>query len=74
VTFCEVQDFLADQLGVPNEQIVPSAGLYNDLGADAIEMIDLFLAMRCRWGVAVSFEDAMKIGTVLQLYEYVQSS
>jgi len=32
----------ADQLGVSNEQIVPSAGFYGDLGADAIEMIDLF--------------------------------
>jgi len=42
VTFCEVQDFLADQLGVSNEQIVPSAGLCGDLGADAVEMIDLF--------------------------------
>jgi len=32
-------------------------------------MIDLFLMLRSRCGINVTFEDAMKIGTVRQLCE-----
>jgi len=67
--FHEVQSVVSTCLGVHPAQIAMDSDLRDDLGADAIDMIDLFLMLRSRCGINVTFEDAMKIGTVRQLCE-----
>jgi len=70
--FREVQSAVSTCLGVLPEQVGMDSDLRDDLGADAIDMIDLFLMLRNRCGINVTFEKAMKIDTVRQLCELAE--
>lgn len=66
-----LRKIIADQLGVPEEQVVPEASFKDDLNADSLEMVDLIIAIEEEFGVQISDEDAEKIKTVQDAYDYL---
>ena len=66
-----LRKIIADQLGVPEEQVVPEASFIDDLNADSLEMVDLIISLEEEFGVQVSDEDAEKIKTVKDAVDYL---
>jgi acyl carrier protein len=71
-TFEKIRAIIADQLGVEPEQVTPEASFVDDLNADSLDLVELIMAFEEEYGMEISDEDAEKITTVGQAWDYVQ--
>ncbi len=71
-SFDKFKGIIADQLGVEVAQVTPEASFVDDLNADSLDLVELIMAFEEEYGMEISDEDAEKIGTVGQAWEYVQ--
>ena len=62
---------MVDQLGVDINQVIPGASFVNDLGADSLDQVELFMALEEACGISITDEDAEKITTVGDAIKYV---
>ena len=66
-------DLLEYQLGIEKAQVVPSANLFTDLGADSLDHVEIIMAVEEAFGIDILDEDAEKIQTVQDALTYLQS-
>ncbi len=72
-----VKKIIIEQLGVEEEEVVPSASLVNDLGADSLDLVELIMSLEEEFSnpsqkVEIPDEDAEKIGTVQDAVDYLK--
>jgi len=67
----KVKKIIAEQLDVPEADIVPSASFVDDLGADSLDQVELIMAMEEEFNISIPDEDAEKISTVKDAVEYI---
>ena len=72
--FERMKKIVIDQLGVEDNQVVPSASFVEDLNADSLDLVELIMAMEEEFNVSISDEDAEKILTVQDAIDYVQKA
>ena len=75
--FERVRKIIVDQLGVEEEQVVPSASFVDDLNADSLDLVELIMSMEEEFSkdgnaLEISDEDAEKIVTVQDAIDYVK--
>lgn len=68
-----VKAIIADQLGVPEEDVKPEARFIEDLGADSLDIVELIMAMEEEFETEIPDEEAEKILTVGDTIEYVKA-
>lgn len=73
-----LKKMIAEQLGVDEAQVVPSASFADDLHADSLDLVELIMSLEEEFGVEIPDEDAEKIATVGDaldyLHQHVQAS
>ncbi len=69
----KVMDIIANQLGVDREMITPEAHVVDDLGADSLDIVELVMALEEAFDLEIPDEDAEKIRTVQDIYQYLDS-
>lgn len=67
-----VKAIIRDQLGVGEEEVVPTAGFTTDLGADSLDIVELIMAMEEEFDVEIPDEEAEKIRTVDDVIQYIK--
>ena len=67
----KVKKIIAEKLSVDMEEVIPEASFVDDLGADSLDLVELIMSMEEEFDVEISDEDAEKITTVKDAYEYV---
>ena len=75
--FERVRKIIIDQLGVDEEQVLPSASFVDDLNADSLDLVELIMSMEEEFGkdgktLEISDEDAEKIVTVQDAVDYLK--
>jgi acyl carrier protein len=75
--FERVRKIIVEQLGVDEEQVVPSASFVEDLNADSLDLVELIMSMEEEFGkdgkaLEISDEDAEKIVTVQDAIDYLK--
>ena len=72
MTFEKFKGIVVDQLGVDADQVTLPASFVEDLNADSLDLVELIMAFEEEYSMEISDEDAEKIGTVQQAWEYIQ--
>lgn len=72
-----LRKIIVDQLGVEEEEVVPSASFVDDLNADSLDLVELIMTIEEEFSDAnrkleISDEDAAKITTVQQALDYLR--
>jgi acyl carrier protein len=68
----KVRMLIAEQLGVDESEVTPSASFTDDLGADSLDLVELVMAMEEAYGFQVSDEDTEGMRTVKDAIDYVE--
>ena len=72
-----VKKIAVEQLGVEDNEVVPSANFVDDLGADSLDLVELIMALEEEFSnparkVEIPDEDAEKIVTVQDTIDYLK--
>jgi acyl carrier protein len=67
----KVKQIVAEQLGVDEDEVTPSASFVDDLGADSLDTVELVMALEEAFSLEIPDEDAEKIRTVQDAIDYI---
>ena len=68
MTFEKMQEIIADTLSCDAEKVTMEASLFDDLGADSLDAVELNMALEDEFGVAVPDEKLGETKTVADLW------
>ncbi len=77
-TICErVKEITVEQLGVDEEEVIPSANFIDDLGADSLDLVELIMSLEEEFSdssqkIEIPDEDAEKILSVQDTVDYIR--
>ena len=69
----KIKNIIVDQLGVSADEVVPEASFVDDLGADSLDLVELIMVLEEECGKEIPDEDAEKIQTVKDAFEYIKN-
>jgi len=69
----KVKSLLAEQLNIKAETIKAESKIVDDLGADSLDVVELLMTLEDEFGVAISDEEAVKIKTVGDILNIVNT-
>jgi acyl carrier protein len=75
--FERVRKIIVEQLGVDEEQVVPTASFVDDLNADSLDLVELIMSLEEEFSkgdktLEISDDDAEKIVTVQDAVDYLK--
>ncbi len=69
----KVKGIIAEQLGVPQEEVKEGSSFIEDLGADSLDIVELVMAMEEEFEVEIPDEEAEGIKTVQDAVNYIHA-
>jgi len=70
-TYDRLKPIVAEQLGVNESEVTPTASFVDDLNADSLDLVELIMSLEEEFGMEIPDEDAERIRTVQEAVEYV---
>ena len=67
----KVKQIIVEQLNVEEAEVIPTASLQDDLGADSLDIVELTMALEEAFDIEIPDEDAEKIRTVSDAIDYI---
>ena len=68
-----VRAIIGTRLGKNISQVVDSASISADLGADSLDAVEIIMELEEKYGIFIPDKDAKSLATVGQTIEYVRS-
>jgi len=69
-----VKEVVVEQLGVDPAEVVAKANLFNDLGMDSLDNVELVMSIEEEFGIEIDDEAAAKFVTVNDITEHVKTA
>mgnify|MGYP003315299204 CR=1 FL=1 len=73
-SFDKVKEVILDKLGPDEDSITLDASFVDDLGADSLDTVELIMQFEEDFGIEIPDEDAEKILTVQNSYDYISNN
>jgi acyl carrier protein len=71
-TFEKVREILVEALSVETEEITPEASLYQDLGAESIDLLDITFRLERGFGIKIDDRELFPTGVFGDSADYVK--
>ena len=71
--FETVRELLAHQLEVSPESITPETDIFEDLGADSLDAVELNIALEEQLGLSIADDDRPNMKTVGDIVRYLEA-
>ena len=69
----KVKKIIVEKLSVDLEEVVPGASFVDDLGADSLDLVELIMSMEEEFDIDISDEEAEKLVTVQDAFDYINA-
>ena len=63
---------IASKLKISESEVVPEKHIYNDLGADSLDFVELSMLLEREFNMKFTENDTAKVKTVGDLYELIE--
>ena len=73
-TLNKVKEIIVDKLGVDESKVTNESHFIEDLGADSLDTVELIMQFEEDFNIESPDEDAEKILTVNQAYDYIKNN
>lgn len=73
MTFEKVRDIIVDTLSFDADDIKLESNLFEDLGADSLDAVELNMALEEEYGFSIPDEQLKDIKTVKDIVDYIDS-
>ena len=70
----KVKSIIVEKLGVEASEVTPEASFTNDLGADSLDTVELFMEFEKEFSVSIPDDQAENIQTVGQAITYLEEN
>jgi acyl carrier protein len=70
----KVVEILVEQLGINSNDVIPSASIIADLGADSLDTVELVMAFEEEFGLEIPDDIAETIVTVRDIVNYIRNN
>lgn len=74
MTFDKVKAILIDQLDVDEDKVTMDASIFDDLGADSLDVVDLVMSLEEAFGIEIPDDQVENIKTVGDIVKYVEDN
>ena len=69
----DIKSMLANQLNIDVAKVTDDSRIVEDLGADSLDVVELLMTMEDDFGISVSDEEAVKLKTVQDIVNMLES-
>jgi acyl carrier protein len=69
-----VKDYLVKDFEIQEEKISPEANLFEDLGLDSIDALDMIATLESEYNLKINEEELKMIRTVQNIVDYVSKN
>lgn len=70
----KVKAIMAEQLGVKDDKVSDKAKIMDDLGADSLDIVELFVILEENFDIKIPGEAAKKLTTVGDAIQYIENN
>ena len=67
----KVKEIVVERLGVPMEDVVPTARFQEDLNADSLDVVELIMSLEEEFGISIPDEDVEDVRCVQDAIDYL---
>src|SRR5210317_1447065 len=67
----KVKKIIAEKLSVDLDEVIPEASFVDDLGADSLDLVELIMSMEEEFDIDIPDEEAEKLITVKDAFDYI---
>lgn len=65
-------EVFADSFEIPKEKLLPEANIFNDLGLDSLDIVDLVVALQKKFGIIIRSDERVRnIRTLGDIYQFI---
>lgn len=72
--FDEIKEVIVDTLNCDADKVVMEANLFDDLGADSLDAVELNLALEEKFGISIDEDTMANIKTVADVVKYIEEN
>ncbi len=72
--FDDVKEIIVETLGCAEDSVTMDANLFDELGADSLDAVELSLAIEEKIGVSIDQEAMVNIKTVGDIMDYIENA
>jgi acyl carrier protein len=66
-----IRSLVAEQLGVDIAEITPDASIFDDLGADSLDVVELVMSLEDAFGIEVPDDEVEGMRTIGDIQQFV---
>ena len=70
--YARLKHLIVEQLGVDEEEVVPSASFIDDLNADSLELVELTGIVEEEFDIKIPDDDARRLQTVQEAVDFIE--